>query len=150
MSVENEIEKYSQNSKRRGVILLRQWGDLLFFSGHGPEDEVTGEPFWTGRLGEEVSPEEGYQAARMCGIIFLGALQDYLGTLDRVDYIVKAFGLVSSSPDFYGQENVMDGFSDLMVEVFGERGVHARSVMGTSNLPVKIPVEIEIIVKIRS
>ncbi len=150
MSVEKQIEEYFRKNKGRGIKVLRQWDDLLFFSGHGPEDEVTGEPFRTGRVGEKVSPEEGYQAARMCGVIFLGALQEYLGTLDRVDQVVKAFGLVSSAPDFYGQEEVMDGFSDLMVEVFGDRGVHARSVMGTSNLPFEIPVEIEIIVKIRS
>lgn len=135
--------------RRKGVVVLRQVDDLLYLSGHGPEDEITGKPFYTGRLGESVTLEQGRDAARICGIILLGALQDYLGTLDKVDYIVKAFALVSSAPDFYNQEEVMDGFSDLMVEVFGDRGIHARSAMGTSNLPAgNIPVEIEIIVKV--
>lgn len=135
--------------RRKGVVVLRQVDDLLYLSGHGPEDEITGKPFYTGRLGESVTLEQGRDAARICGIILLGALQDYLGTLDKVDYIVKAFALVSSAPDFYNQEEVMDGFSDLMVEVFGDRGIHARSAMGTSNLPTgNIPVEIEIIVKV--
>ena len=135
--------------RRKGVVVLRQVDDLLYLSGHGPEDEITGKPFYTGRLGESVTLEQGRDAARICGIILLGALQDYLGTLDKVDYIVKAFALISSAPDFYNQEEVMDGFSDLMVEVFGDRGIHARSAMGTSNLPNgNIPVEIEIIVKV--
>lgn len=135
--------------RRKGVVVLRQVDDLLYLSGHGPEDEITGKPFYTGRLGESVTLEQGRDAARICGIILLGALQDYLGTLDKVDYIVKAFALISSAPDFYNQEEVMDGFSDLMVEVFGDRGIHARSAMGTSNLPTgNIPVEIEIIVKV--
>lgn len=136
--------------KRKGIVVLRQCGDLLFLSGHGPEDAVTGEPYYTGRLGGAVTTEEGYQAARMCATILLSALDEYLGNLDRVDYLVKAFGLVSSEPDFYEQEQVMDGFSDLMVQVLGDRGVHARSAMGTSNLPAgNISVEIELIVKIK-
>ncbi len=68
---------------------------------------------------------------------------------DRIDYIVKAFALVSSASDFYEQEAVMDGFSDLMVKVLGDRGLHARTVMGTSNLPGNIPIEIELIVKVK-
>ena len=135
--------------KRRGNIVLRRCGDLLFIGGHGPEDEVTGEPFYTGRLGAEMTTEEGYKAARICGEILLSAMQEYLGDLDKVDYLVKAFGLVSSEPDFYDQSAIMDGFSDLMVQVLGDRGLHARSAMGTSNLPGNIPVEIELIVKIK-
>lgn len=136
-------------SKRRGVVVIRQWEDLLFISGHGPEHEITGEPFYTGHLGAELNVEDGQKAARICGEILLSALDEYLGNLDRIDYIVKAFALVSSASDFYGQEAVMDGFSDLMVKVLGDRGLHARSVMGTSNLPVNIPVEIELIVKVK-
>lgn len=135
--------------KRRGNIVLRQCGDLLFIGGHGPEDEVTGEPFYTGRLGAGLTVGDGYKAARICGEILLSAMQEYLGDLDKVDYLVKAFGLVSSTPDFYEQPAVMDGFSDMMVQVFGDRGLHARSAMGTSNLPGNIPVEIELIVKIK-
>ena len=136
------------NRKRRGNVVLRQWGDLLFIGGHGPEDEWTGEPFYTGRLGAELTTEDGYRAARICGEILLSAIQEYVGTLDRVGYLVKAFALVSGAPDFYEHEKVADGFSDLMTEVLGDRGLHARSAMGTSNLPGNIPVEIELIVKI--
>jgi enamine deaminase RidA (YjgF/YER057c/UK114 family) len=146
-NVEQQILKSGR--KRRGNIVLRRCGDLLFIGGHGPEDEVTGEPFYTGRLGAEMTTEEGYKAARICGEILLSAMQEYLGDLDKVDYLVKAFGLVSSEPDFYDQPAVMDGFSDLMVQVLGDRGLHARSAMGTSNLPGNIPVEIELIVKIK-
>ena len=146
-NVEQQILKSGR--KRRGNIVLRRCGDLLFIGGHGPEDEVTGEPFYTGRLGAEMTPEEGYKAARICGEILLSAMQEYLGDLDKVDYLVKAFGLVSSEPDFYDQSAIMDGFSDLMVQVLGDRGLHARSAMGTSNLPGNIPVEIELIVKIK-
>ena len=147
----NHVEEQILKSGRRlrGNIVLRRSGDLLFIGGHGPEDEVTGEPFYTGRLGLELTVEDGYKAARICGEILLSAIQEYLGDLDRVDYLVKAFGLVSSELDFYEQPAVMDGFSDLMVEVLGDRGLHARSAMGTSNLPGNIPVEIELIIKIK-
>lgn len=146
-----DLEKEIMNStpKRRGNVVLKQWEDLLFIGGHGPEDEVTGEPFYVGHLGDELKVEDGYKAAHICGEILLSALDEYLGNLDRVDYIIKAFALVSSKPDFYDQERVMDGFSDLMVKVLGDRGLHARSVMGTSNLPGNIPIEIELIVKIK-
>ncbi len=136
--------------KRKGIVAVRQVGDLLYLSGHGPEDQITGKPFYTGRLGENVSLEQGYDAARICGVILLREIEDYLGSLDRIDYIVKAFALISSAPDFYDQEKVMDGFSDLMVDILGDRGIHARTAAGTSNLPAgNIPVEVEIIVKIK-
>lgn len=147
MDIEREIIKRTKT--RRGNVVLRRWKDLLFIGGHGPEDEVTGEPFYVGRLGSDLSTEDGYKAARICGEILLSAMDEYLGDLDRVDYLVKAFALVNSDPGFYEQEKVMDGFSDLMVKVLGDRGLHARSVMGTSNLPGNIPVEIELIAKIK-
>ena len=107
----NHVEEQILKSGRRlrGNIVLRRSGDLLFIGGHGPEDEVTGEPFYTGRLGRELTVEDGYKAARICGEILLSAIQEYLGDLDRVDYLVKAFGLVSSELDFYEQPAVMDG-----------------------------------------
>lgn len=147
-NIEQQI--LASGRKRRGNVVLQRCGDLLFVGGHGPEDAVTDEPLYTGRLGSEVSTEDGYKAARICGELILGVMQEYLGDLDRIDYLVKAFGLVSSEPDFYEQEQVMDGFSDLMVEVLGDRGLHARSAMGTSNLPAgNISVEIELIAKIK-
>lgn len=135
--------------KRKGVVVLRQYRDLIFLSGHGPEDQITGKPLYCGKIGKELSTQDGYFAARECGIILLGALRDYLGSLDTVKGTVKAFGLVSCTNDFYDQELVFNGFSDLMVEVLAERGYHTRTVAGTSNLPNgNIPIEIELVVQI--
>src|SRR5690625_1896276 len=132
----------------QGLVAIKQHGNLLYTSGHGPEKE-DGTPIWTGKLGLDLTVEEGYEAARECGIILLGELIHYLGDLERVDTIVKVLGLVASADDFYQQPQVMNGFSDLMLEVFGEKGKHARSAMGTNVLPKNIPVEVEMIVRIR-
>lgn len=137
------------NRHGQALVPIQRHGNLLYTSGHGPEDQNTGEPLWTGKLGKDLTLEEGYLAARECGIILLGHLQHYLGDLDRVDAIVKVLGLVASADDFYQQPQVMNGFSDLMLDVFGERGKHARSAMGTNVLPKNIPVEVEMIVRIR-
>lgn len=135
--------------KRKPIFVLRQVGNLLYTSGHGPENQLTGKPIYEGRIGRDLTPEEGYAAARECGIILLGALRDYLGSLDRVKTIVKATALVNVDGDFCDLDGVMDGFSDLMVDVLEERGYHARTVMGTHNMPNgNIPVEIELIVEI--
>lgn len=135
--------------KGKGIVAIQRHGNLLYTSGHGPEREDDGTPIWTGKLGKDLTVEEGYLAARECGIILLAQLKHYLGDLERVDQIVKALGLVASAEDFYQQPQVMHGFSDLMVEVLGERGKHARSAMGTNVLPKNIPVEIEMIVRIK-
>jgi enamine deaminase RidA (YjgF/YER057c/UK114 family) len=92
--------------------------------------------------------EQGYEAARRCGLNLLASLHAHLGTLDRVERIVKALGFVSSASDFFRQPEVMHGFSDLMVSVFGENGKHARSAIGTSVLPANQAVEIEMIVRV--
>lgn len=137
-------------AKKKGIVLLRQTDDLVFVSGHGPEDQLTGKPLYAGRVGGELTPEEGYQAARECAIIILGALKDAFGDLDRIGRVIKAFGLVNCDGDFNDIEHVMDGFSDTVMEVMEERGYHARTVMGTHNLPNhNIPVEIEVIVSLK-
>ncbi len=132
----------------RGTLPLRQVGDLIFMSGHGCELPEGG-LIYEGKLGAELTVEEGYKAARHVGINLLAALKHYLGDLDRVAEIVKVLGFVASTPDFHDQVAVMHGFSDLMVQVFGERGKHARSAIGTNVLPNNQPVEIEMIVRIR-
>lgn len=138
-------------AKKRGIILLRRVDDLIYMSGHGPEDQITGVPLFRGRIGEDLTPEEGYAAARECAIIILGAIQDELGNLDKVKRFVKATGLVNCGEGFYEVDKVMDGFSDTVAEVLEERGYHARTVMGTRNLPNNnIPVEIEVIVQVES
>ena len=81
--------------KKRGIVLLRREGQYIYISGHGPEDQVTGKPLFSGRIGKDLTPDEGRQAARECAIIILGALKDTLGTLDRVERFVKVFALVN-------------------------------------------------------
>lgn len=130
----------------RGVVPCVEDGHILYVSGHGPEDDE-GNLLYRGRVGAEVSLEDGYRAARATGVQLLRSVRDQLGSLDRVDRIVKVFGLVNSADDFHEQPAVIHGCSDLLVEVFGERGRHARSAMGTSNLPLNQPVEIEMILR---
>lgn len=144
------IELPTKVARGKGLIPVVQHGDLLFVSGHGPSDHE-GNLLFQGRVGSEVSLEDAYQAARATGVQLLRSIRDHLGDLDRVERIVKALGFINSAPDFHQQPAVMHGFSDLMVEVFGaQRGQHARSAIGTSNLPGNQPVEIELIVAVRS
>jgi enamine deaminase RidA (YjgF/YER057c/UK114 family) len=142
------IELPTKIERGKGLIPVVRHGDLLFVSGHGPNDNE-GNLLYRGRVGAEVSLEDAYQAARATGVQLLRAIRDHIGDLDRVDRIVKALGFVNSAPDFHDQPKVIHGFSDLMVEVFGARGQHARSAIGTSNLPGNQPVEIELIVAVR-
>lgn len=105
----------------------------------------------TGSVGGEQSLDHGYQAARQCGLNLLATLQKELGgDLDRVEQVVKIFGIVQSTNDFHDQHKVLDGCSDLFKEVFGEeRGLHARSAIGTNSLPLNISVEVEAIVRVK-
>jgi len=130
---------------RKGLIPVKRDGHLLYVSGQGPT--VEGAPRYQGKVGAEVSLEDGVKAAQICGLNALGALKDYLGgDLDRITGVVKVLGLVASAPDFYRQPEVIDGFSDLMVSIWGENGRHARSAIGVAALPGNIPVEVEMIV----
>lgn len=123
-------------------------GDLLFLSGHGPMRE--GSPTARGKLGRDLSTEDGYKAAREVGINLLGSVRSILGSLDRVKRIVKVLGMVNSADGFGEQPKVINGFSDLMVEVFGDNGRHARSAVGMAELPMGIPVEIEMIMQVEA
>ena len=137
--------------KVRGLVVYRQTDNLLYICGHGPEDQKTGEAFYRGRIGEggDLTFEEGYEAAKQCAIIHIASLRDYLGDVDKVKKIVSVFGLVNCAEGFDDIEGIMDGFSDTIAEVFQDRGYHARTVMGTRNLPNgNIPVEIEMVVEI--
>ena len=122
--------------------------DLVYVSGHGPTDDENNLLF-TGRVGTDLSVDEGYLAARATGIQILRTLRATLGSLDRVDRIVKALAFVNSAPDFYDQPRVVDGFTQLMIDAFGVRGRHARSAIGACVLPRDQPVEIEIICTVR-
>lgn len=123
-------------------------GNLLFLAGQGPRDE-SGRAL-TGKLGAEISVEEGYRRARLIGLGMLAAMRDALGTLDRVDFVVKLLGMVNATPDFNDSPKVINGCSDLLVEVFGDAGRHARSAVGNVMLPNQISVEIEGIVAVKS
>jgi enamine deaminase RidA (YjgF/YER057c/UK114 family) len=148
--VENGVETEPAYPKKPGIVVMRRVENLLFVSGHGPEDQITGKPIYQGRVGSDLTPEEGYRAAGECAVILLGALRDNLGDLNRVERIVKAFALVNCAEGFSDVDKVMDGFSDTVADVLEERGVHARTVVGTHNMPNgNIPVEIELIVAVR-
>jgi enamine deaminase RidA (YjgF/YER057c/UK114 family) len=122
-------------------------GNLLFLSGHGPV-RTAGQPSARGKVGRDLSTEEAYKVAREVGLNLLGSARSILGSLDRVKRIVKVLGMVNSAPGFGDQPKVINGFSDLMVEVFGESGRHARSAVGMAELPMGIPVEIEMILEV--
>ena len=123
-------------------------GNVLYLSGQGPRDE-NGKQL-TGKVGGGISIEEGYRRARIVGLGLLAATRDALGSLDRVDFVVKLLGMVNATPDFNDSPKVINGCSDLFVEVFGEAGRHARSAVGLAELPFDIAVEIELIARLRS
>lgn len=122
-------------------------GNLVFLAGQGPL--AGGKPTITGKVGAEVSEEQANKAARATALVLLAALRAEIGSLDRVVRIVKVVGFVNSAPGYTRQPWVMNGASDVLVEIFGEAGRHARSSVGVSELPLNIPVEIEMIVEIR-
>jgi enamine deaminase RidA (YjgF/YER057c/UK114 family) len=128
-------------------VPFRLAGSLLFLSGQGPRDEKGA--MLTGKVGKDVNIEEGYRRARLIGLGLLAATRQALGSLDRVDFVVKLLGMVNAVPDFTDQPKVINGCSDLFVEVFGDAGRHARSAVGMGSLPNQISVEIEAILAVR-
>ncbi|MEN0004641.1 MAG: RidA family protein [Bacteroidota bacterium] len=121
-------------------------GKLLFLAGKGPQN-AQGENI-TGKLGIDLTVKEGYEAARLVAIRQLAVLKAELGDLNRVKRIVKVVGMVNAAPDFENHPEVINGFSDLMVDVFGESGKHARAAVGMGSLPRNIAVEIDVVVEI--
>lgn len=128
------------------VTALRQ-GDLLYVSGHGPLK--TDGTLMTGRVGDDLDLEGGRAAARQVGLAILATLRTHLGSLDRVTRLVKTLGMVNSTPEFTQHPQVINGYSDLMRDVFGEAGIGARSAVGMGSLPGNIAVEIEAIFQVR-
>ena len=123
-------------------------GNLLYLSGQGPrEPDGT---FHTGKVGQGVTTEQAYQDARLTGLNLLAVMKGALGGLDHVERVVKLLGMVNGTPEFLEHPQVINGCSDLMVEVFEEKGRHARSAVGMGSLPNNITVEIEVIVEIRT
>jgi enamine deaminase RidA (YjgF/YER057c/UK114 family) len=122
-------------------------GNLLFMSGCGPR--LADGRSMTGKLGEDMTAEQGYDAARLVGLNMLANIQAQLGTLDRVERVVKVLGMVNCTADFSAHPKVINGFSDLFVEVFGESvGRGGRSAVGMMALPGQIPVEVEMILQV--
>ena len=121
-------------------------GRFAYVSGQVPLDG--GRPLWTGKLGRQLGPEDGVVAARRCALQVLAALREALGSLDRVERMVKLTVFVASAEGFIDQPKVANGASDLLAEVFGDAGRHARSAVGVAELPLGVPVEVEAIVQI--
>ena len=120
-------------------------GNLLYLAGHGPGQEWIGK----GKVGKDLTLEQGYQAARSVGLNALATARDALGSLDKVKRVVKVLGMVNSGPGFVDQPKVVNGFSDLMTEVFGDvNGKAARSAVAMPELPFNIPVEVEMILEV--
>ncbi len=122
-------------------------GNLLYLSGLGPAASPDGTTM-AGKVGQDYTVEQGYEAARLTGINILARLKGELGDLEKVKRVVKLLAMVNCTPDFTSPPAVANGCSDLLVEVFGEKGRHARSAVGLTALPNNIPVEIEIIVEV--
>ncbi|MGE5668159.1 MAG: RidA family protein [Betaproteobacteria bacterium] len=132
----------------RGIALPFPWvrtvGTRAIISGHGPTNADGSLARPLGKVGRDVSLEQAYDAARLTGLAILGSLKRELGDLDRIAAWSRVFGMVNSAPGFNRQPTVINGFTDLIVEVFGyDKGAHARSAVGMAELPFDIPVEIE-------
>jgi len=121
-------------------------GNLLYLAGKGPG--LAGQPMPSGKVGRDFTIEQGYEYARQTGLSLIAVMKAELGDLDKVTRIVKVLGMVNAMPEFGHQPEVINGCSDLFVEVFGDRGKHARSAVGMGSLPRGIPVEIEVIVEV--
>ena len=154
----SQAQSPEQNLKALGIKLPKQsdpianyvnyvrTGNLIYFSGSGPSVEDQG--YVKGKLGKDLTIDQGREAARITGINLIASLKNAVGDLKKVKRIVKVLGMVNSTESFTDQPKVINGFSDLMVAVFGEKGKHARSAVGMVSLPLNMAVEIEMIVEV--
>ena len=151
MKVEKRIEELGLTlpaapTPMANYVTCRQVGNLLYFSGAGPFQE--GKPVVFGKVGGELTQEQGYEAARLAGLNLVAQLKKEIGDLDKVKQFVKVQAFVASTPDFMAQPAVMNGTSDLFAEIFGEKGKHARTAVAVPQLPFNIPIEVEMIVEL--
>ena len=151
MRIEQELEKMgftlpTPKPVAAYVPAVRS-GNLVFTAGQGPT--LDGKPMFTGKLGRELTEEQGYKAAQICVVNCLACVKSLIGDLDKVEQVVKLLGFVASVDGFTRQPWVMNGASELLIKLYGERGKHARSAIGTNQLPLDIPVEVEIVVRVR-
>lgn len=141
-----EIELPTPAASIANYVGAKRLGNTVYLSGHLPKREDG--TYVLGKLGEDLSVGDGYEAARLSGIALLATLKAEIGDLSHVKSIVKVFGMVNATGDFTDHSKVINGCSDLMVEVFGDHGRHARAASGFSSLPLGAAVEIEMIVEI--
>jgi enamine deaminase RidA (YjgF/YER057c/UK114 family) len=151
MNIESRLKELgltlpAVSAPTNSYVSVKQAGSLLFVAGHGPKKD--GKYPYLGKVGAEVILEQAQECARLCIINCLASVQHYLGDLEKVKSIVKVVGYVSSVPTFTDQPKVINAASDLLIEIFGEAGRHARSAVGMAVLPGDIPVEIEMVVEI--
>ena len=140
------IELATPTSPVANYVNAVRTGSLLYLAGKGPG--LPGKPLPVGKVGRDFTVEQAYVHARETGLSLIAVMKAELGDLDRVKRIVKVLGMVNAVPEFGNQPEVINGCSDLFVEVFGDRGRHARSAVGMGSLPRGIPVEVEVIVEI--
>ena len=145
---ELKLDLGSVSSPVANYVNAVRTGNLLFLSGKGPRNGADGKRA-KGKVGREYTVEQAYQHARTVGLDLLAVMRSELGSLDKVRRVVKVLGMVNAVPEFEDQPKVINGCSDLFVEIFGERGKHARSAVGMGSLPMGIPVEIECIVEVQ-
>ncbi len=160
LTIESMSQQAEKKLREKGIVLTApsppvanyvnvvRVGNLLFLSGKGPVK--SDETYVTGKVGKDLTIEQGYEAARLAAISHLSVLKAELGDLDKVKRIVKVLGMVNCDENFKEHPKVINGYSDLMVEIFGEKGKHARSAVGMCSLPMGIAVEIELIVEVEN
>jgi len=140
------VELYPPTKAMGTYVKVVRTGNLLYFAGHGPTRADNSNI--TGKVGKDLTLEQGYDAAKQTGVALLSTLKAEVGDLNKVKRIVKVLGMVNCTQEFTDQPKVINGFSDLMVALFGEKGKHARSAVGMYMLPSNIAVEIEMIVEV--
>jgi enamine deaminase RidA (YjgF/YER057c/UK114 family) len=143
---EQGVELFTPAAPVANYVKAVRTGNLIFLAGHGPT-KADGTNI-TGKVGKDLTLEQGYAAARQTGIAVLSSLKAEIGDLNKVKRIVKVLGMVNCTENFTDQPKVINGFSDLMVAVFGDKGKHARSAVGMISLPSNIAVEVEMIVEV--
>ncbi|WP_413375526.1 RidA family protein [Alkalihalobacillus sp. 1P02AB] len=151
MTVEERIkdlglELPTPNNPMNGYVSVKQVGNLLFTAGQ--DCRLNGELVYKGKLGKDLNVEEGQKAARIVMMNLLAAVKQHTGSLDSIKQIVKVLGFVNSTNEFADQPHVIDGASNLLIEMLGEKGKHARSAISSNSLPFHTPVEIEMIVEL--
>ncbi|MDJ0654035.1 MAG: RidA family protein [Xanthomonadales bacterium] len=142
------VELYPHSEPSNPFVPVVQTGNLAFTAGHGPKKPDGS--YLIGRLGDDLTVAQGAEAARLSGIAILSSLKHQLGDLDRIKRFVKVLGMVNATEDFTQHSQVINGFSELILEAFGEKGRHARSAVGMQSLPIGFATEIEVVVELHS